>query len=304
VKTAEIHPGIEAAIRPTGWVEPEQDRARLALVALRDGRIEDAAHHAQGVPVATSTGRSWKSLLSGLVTIARGELRYAEAQLLEASTLACVNALNADQSSQMDAWRLAGRTLHHLGWVYRRQDRLAEASHTHLAAHRLRDKWGSPEEIGETAIELGLDYDLARNYQEGCRWHRIALQAAKQAVLDRDRMQAVAWSYLAASCTDDGRHDEGVSAARSARDSWRAHDIGAVTAAQADVKLGAALLKQGEVLCDQVDERAGAVLTEAITWFTAGRDALLAFGGEHTEAARRCDEQIDFARRLLATLEE
>ncbi len=297
--TAEIHPVLEATKRPTGWVEPEPERARLALVALRDGRIEDAARHAQAAPVATALDQAWESLLGGLVAVARGELRNAESHLLKASTLACVSALGADESNQIEAWRLAGRTLHHLGWVYRRQDRLAEASHTHLAAHRLRDKYGSLDEIWETAIELGLDYDLARNYEEGCRWHRIALQAASES----DRMQAVAWSYLAASCTDDGRHDEGVSAARSARDSWRAHDIGAVTAAQADVKLGAALLKQGEVLCDGVDEMARAVLTEAVEWLTTARDALLAFGGEHSKDARRCDEQIDFARRLLTTLE-
>ncbi|MFQ5472958.1 MAG: hypothetical protein ACE5FA_08765 [Dehalococcoidia bacterium] len=247
--------------------------------------------------------RAWKSLLGGLVAIARGELRKAESELLKASTLACVNALGADELNQMEAWRLAGRTLHHLGWVYRRQDRLAEASQTHLAAHRLRDDYGSFDEIWETAIELGLDYDVARNCEEGCRWHRAALQAAKQAASKSDQKQAVAWSYLAASCTDDDRHEEGVSAARSARDCWRAHDIGAVTAAQADMKLGAALLKQGEMLCDRTDELAATVLTEAKEWLTVARDALLAFGGEHTNEAQRCDDQIDFARRLLATLE-
>ncbi len=302
--TAEIHPVIEEALRPTGWVEPEHERARLALVALRDSRIEDAARHAQAAPVATALDRTWKSLLGGLVAVARDELRNAEHHLLEASTLACVSALGADESNQIEAWRLAGRTLHHLGWVYRRQDRLAEASHMHLAAHRLRDKCGSLEEIWETAIELGLDYDLARKYEEGGRWHRIALQAAEQAASQSDHKQAVAWSYLASSCTNDGRHDEGVSAARSARDCWRAHNIGAVTAAQADVKLGTALLKKSEMLCDRVDEMAGTVLTEAVEWLTTARDALLAFGGEHTDEARRCDEQIDFARRLLTTLEK
>lgn len=301
--TAAIHPVIEAALRPTGWVEPEHERTRLALVALRNRRIEDAARHTQAVPIATALDRAWKSLLGGLVAVARGELRNVESYLLEASTLACVSALGADELNQMEAWRLAGRILHHLGWVYRRQDRLAEASQTHLAAHRLRDNYGSFDEIWEAAIELGLDYDVARNYDEGCRWYRVALQAAEQAASESDRKQAVAWSHLAASCTDDGRHEEGVSAAHSARDCWRAHDIGAVTAAQADVKLGTALLKQGEMLCDRVDELAGTVLTEAVEWLTAAQNALLAFGGEHTDQARRCDEQIDFARRLLTTLE-
>lgn len=302
--TAEIHPEIELDMRPSGWVEPKQERARLALIALHDHRIEDAARHVQAAPIATALDRAWKSLLDGLVAVAHGELKNAESRLLEASTRACVSALGAEESNQMEAWRLAGRTLHHLGWVYRRQDRLAEASHTHLAAHRLRDKFGSLEEIWEAAIELGLDYDVARNYEEGGRWYRIALQAAEQATFESDRKQAVAWSYLAASCTDDGRHEEGVSAARSARGCWRAYDIGAVTAAQADVKLGTALLKQGETLCDRADELAGTVLTESVEWFAAARDALLAFGGDHADEAQRCDQQIDFARRLLTTREK
>lgn len=303
MKAIGAHPRLAEGSRPTASIEPEHHGAKLALAALRDRRIEDAARHFQAAPTATALDRAWKSLLGGLVAIARGELKAAESHLLEASTFACVVALSADELSQMEAWRLAGRVLHHLGWVYRRQDRLAEASQTHLAAHRLRDDCGSFDEIWETAIELGLDYDIARNFKEGCRWHRVALQAAKQAASQSDRKQAAAWSYLAASCTDNGRHEEGVSAARSARECWQAHDIGAVTAAQADVKLGAALLKQGEMLCDRADELTGTVLTEAVEWLTTARDAVLAFGGEHTEEAKRCDEQIDFARRLLATLE-
>lgn len=296
-------PRLAEGLRPTESIEPEHHGAKLALAALRDRRIEDAARHAQVAPTASASDRAWKSLLGGLVAIARGELKAAESHLLEASTFAIVSALGADELNQMEAWRLAGRTLHHLGWVYRRQDRLAEASQTHLAAHRLRDDYGSLDETWESAIELGLDYDIARNFAEGCRWHRVALQAAKQSASDSDRKQAVAWSYLAASCTDDGRHEEGVSAARSARDCWRAHDIGAVTAAQADAKLGTALLKQGEMLCDRADELAGTVLTEAVEWLTTAKDALLAFGGKHTDEAQRCDDQIDFARRLLTTLE-
>ena len=104
------------------------------------------------------------------------------------------------------------------------------------------------------------------------------------------------------SHAESGAYDEAVSAARMACDWWRQHDIGATTAAQADLKLGRVLLKQGETLHGHGDPNAEAILDEAVKWLAAAHGALQAFGPDYAADAQLCLEQQDFARRLLVSL--
>ncbi len=305
--------------RPVGVIRPTHESALRALVALEQKCIADAEKHIAAIPDSPMSDYAWKIFLRGLAATEQVRLTKAEPLLLQASALALIDA-NADDReagsefapgerrtgspharTPADAFRQAARALHHLGWMYRRQNREDNAYRTHLVAYRLREQHGSFDELWETAVELGLDADVARRYEDAQHWHRAATESAGRADDEAKRKQAIAWTNLSTSCTQGGLHDEAVSAARTARGFWREHDVGAVSAAQADLKLGSALLKQGESLHERDDKLARPALDEAGKWLTTAREALLAFGTEHAAEARVCLEQKDFARRLLTS---
>jgi tetratricopeptide (TPR) repeat protein len=294
--------GSEVETRPVGVIQPPHESAVLALNAIAEKRLADAENHIGALPESLGIDRAWALLLRGLVTIERADFAKARPLLWEAACLALIAGLGSDGVLDADASRVVARFLRHLGWLYRRQDRPDEASQTHLAAHRLCQRHGSFEELWETAVELGLDADVARRFDDAQRWHRAAVEAGEKASDAPDRRLAIAWTNLSASCTESERHDEAVLAAGAARDCWRRHDVGAVTAAQADLKLGTALLRQGESLHEHGDKLARPVLEEADERLGGARDALLAFGPDHSTEARLCREQQDFTRRLLASL--
>lgn len=288
--------------RPAGVVQPTHQRAVRALTALEEKRIRDAEKHIATIPDFPMIDRAWKLLLRGLVAIEKLDFGAAEPLLSQGFSLSFIAGLGTEKTLDPGALRAAARALHHLGWVYRRQDRPDEASRAHLAAYHLREHHGSFDELWETASELGLDADIARRYEEAQRWHRVAIEAARQASEKPQRKQAIAWTNLAASLRDSGKHDEAVAAARTACDWWREYDLGAVTAAQADLKLGGALLAQAEALYDRGDKLARPVLDEAVERLTTARQELLAFGPDHAADAQLCLEQKDLAERLLASL--
>jgi tetratricopeptide (TPR) repeat protein len=273
-----------------------------ALTALEDGRVDDAEKHVAALPDSPMIDRAWKMLLRGMVLTEREIFREAEASLQQACSLALICARRSEEALDPDPLRLSARALHHVGRIYRRRDRADDAYGAHLAAYRVREEHGSLDELWETAIELGLDARIARRYDEAFRWHRQAVEAAESTSHDPFRKQAVAWTDLCTSCIEDGRCDEAVAAARTARECWRKHDISAVTVAQADLRLGAALLKHGESLHERNDPQTATVLNEAVAWLTSARDALLAFGPDRTADAHSAAQQIDLAERLLASL--
>ncbi|MGB2988008.1 MAG: hypothetical protein WBE26_19235 [Phycisphaerae bacterium] len=292
---------IRTDLRPTGLLQPENKRALSALIALGEKRIADAEKHAAAIPDSPMIDRAWKLLLRGLLLVGRLDLNEAELCLLQACSLAFIHGRQGENEVDSDALRLCARALHHIGWIYRRQDRPDDAYRTHMTAHRLREQYGSFEELWETAIELGLDADVARRHEDARRWQRAAIAAAERASIEPARKRAIAWTDLATSFAESGEHDEAVAAAGTARDWWREHDIGAAEAALADLTLATALLKQGEALHERNDERTRPVLTEAVKWLTTARNALLAFGQAHTADAEQAREQKDFAERLLAS---
>ena len=289
--------------RPTGFVKPTHEWAVSALKAIEANRIADAEKHIATIPESPLVDRAWKLLLRGLLAVRQADSAAAELPLLQACSVGLLAGLGREGTVERDALRLCALALHHTGRVYRRQDRPKDAFHAHLAAHHLRQQHGSLDELWETAIELGLDADVDRRYQEGQEWHRRAIDIAEKTSEEPACKQALAWSHLAVSYVDSGRHDEAVSAARTAREWWRQHDIGAATAAQADLKLGGVLLKQGEAMHERGDPSAKAVLDEAVEWLAAAHKALQAFGPDHAADTQLCLEQHDFARRLLASLE-
>lgn len=303
MSNASVETECQGTTRPVGMIRPTHERAVLALNALDGDRVADAEKHIALMPDSPMIDRAWKSLLSGLVAIEHMDVAEIERSLHRAASLALIVGAGTDESQDVNALRLGARALHHLGWLYRRQDRPDDAYRTHLAAYRLREQHGSFEELWETATELGLDTDVGRRREEARRWYRIAIETAEKTSEESARKLAVSWTHLSTSLTDDGRHEEAVTAARTARDWWRKHDISDVTAARADLALGSALLKHGETLHGRCDQPVKSVLEEAAEWLTAAREALLAFGPENAADARLCAEQQDFAKRLLESLD-
>jgi len=287
--------------RSVGEVQPTHEQAVRALRALAGSRCADAERHTDAVPDSPLIVRSWKLLLRGLVEIETGRLRHAEPDLLQAAALAFIEAVGVDDHAQAEASRVAAKALNRLGWVYRREERPEDAERTHLAAYQLRERYGSFEELWETACELGLDADVARRFDEAERWHREAVDFAVRCTEEPVLKLAVAWTSLATSLSEAARHEGAVAAARSACEAWRRHDPAAVTAAQAEMRLGGALLKHGESLADANAVKAMPILNESVEVLTSVRDALAAFGPSHETEAAWCGEQLDFAARLVAS---
>lgn len=200
-----------------------------------------------------------------------------------------------------EALDLAAAALQKAGLVYRRQDRPHHAYRAHLAAFSLRAVAARPEQTWETAISLGIDADLARRFAVGRMWHRAAIAYGAASAEASDRKQGMAYNNLAGSLIDSGDFADAVEAARHARDHWHRHDLGAVTAARADMNLGYALLRLGASRHDADARGAAGVLDEALTWLASAHEALLAFGVEAAADAEWCAEQRDFAQRLRAS---
>ena len=233
----------------------------------------------------------------------RSELTGAAEFLVSAVALAFEWALPPRQRPNEDALRLAGRALHQLGWIRRRQDAPDEALHSHQAAYELRTRHGSVLETWETAVELGLDAELTRDSGLAQQWLKAAAELGSTCPEEPERCQALAWTHLSTSLIASRKFEEAVNAARSAKLYWEAHDPSAATCAQADLRLGHALLRAAEALAGHDGERARAHLQESLEALDAARDSLLAFGEGYEADARWCDEQRDFARRLCAALE-
>lgn len=292
--------------RPVGFAEPTHQRAKRALKALTDGRIDDARENVAALPDEPPIAGAWKAYLGGLVAAEEkenGNLSLAEALFAKAATLARPH-LNQDAPGQdLDAKRIAAASLHRLGWVYRRQENPDEAIAAHEDAFAMRKKFGSIEEQCETAISLGLDFDLARRHDQARVWYRRAMKLGAQAAEKPNRIEVEAISNLSASFAQEGLLDQAVEAARETRTWWLAHDPGAIDQARAQMKLGYALLRHGEALCETGTDHAAEVLNECLEHLSSAREALLPFGPKAAVDADWCLEQSDFVQRLLATID-
>lgn len=258
--------------RPVGMVEPPDEAP--------DGALGEASAH----------------LAQGLACIRDRRPSEAERPLLRAAARSFEAGLQREGAPDAYAMRVAALAMHHLGFVLRRQDRPMAARRCHLCAYELRRCFGSYDEIWQAATELGLDADVAGRPAEAQRWYRRAIEAGASAGQSPLQKQADAWTHLVAALSEDKAFDEAIAAARTARELWRQHDLSAVTAARADLTLGRALLERaahGHGMSDVAD-----TLVEAVDRLHQARDALLAFGRLGTEDAARCEEQLDFAKRL------
>lgn len=290
--------------RPTGFLKPALYEIECALEAIGDHRPDDAEKIVADLPTSEDSQGAWRLYLLGLIAIERDRFPVAEEKLAEAATVAPIWAGMTEFGPTPDAMRLAAKALQKLGWLCRRQDRAKDAYDWHIKAYFARQEHGSAEECWETAISLGLDTDLLRQYEQAVRWYELALQHADQAADEPHRKNAIALANLASSYIEAEQFPEAVDAARSARDHWYKHDLSAVTATQADMKLGYTLLKLGEHQFDHDPQEAKRTLTEAVRWLTGARQSLEAFGSAQAADIAWNLEQTDFAHRILASIAE
>lgn len=290
-------------VRPLGFLQPTHERAVRAMKALKQERLADAARHIAALPDSPLIECVWKSLLAGLSAIERLDFATAEKILREAAEVASRAPTSSEPSEQAVRARLTATALEKIGWLRRRQDHAQQAYTLHLEAYRLREAWGSAEELWETAISLGQDARIARRTEEAQTWFEKAVVHAGVADLEAGRLRAVAYAQLAAVLTDRNRHEQAVNAARSALAQWRQHDPGGVETARALMELSHALLKRGEALVERGDPRAPAVLEELLQGLHAAHEELLAFGPACFAEVQSCLALQDFARRLRADTE-
>jgi len=289
--------------RPSGLIVPADESAARVLSALEQSRLKDA----RSIDAVPNSGwenaRAWVFYLKGMFALERREFASAESRFMRSIIWIQTEKTIERQESSPDTHRLMARALHQMGCLYRRQDRPADAARFHLAAYRLRDDHGSYDEMWESALNLGIDHDLASGHDDARRWYDDAISLGTRASHQADHKQAIVWARLSGLLASTGDYAQAVDAARKACDSWHAHDTGSLATARADLDVGYSLLKWGESLHGKENRRAEDILTEARNRLCASYEALLAFGPSADEDVRWCDEQRDFAERLLASLE-
>lgn len=283
-------------------LQPADPHAVAALKSLGAGKIDDAQKEVGSIGESVWVDRAWKELLLGMIAAERVHLAEAEHRFFEATALTQLAQFDDQHPlADIDTQRMVSLAWHHLGRVYRRQDRPDHARKTHQAAYDLRRRFGQVDEQWETAVELGMDADIASKPEEAVEWYRTAIDLAGRTGTDSLARQARANARLSASLARARRFDEAVSAAREACSLWRRHDHGGADAALANARLGAVLLEQGAALHGGADPGAGEVLRQAVADLSLASRALEAFGTAYDVNVRACEEQIDLAQRLIAS---
>ncbi len=305
--TDQQQPGTHAAFadctRPTGVVSPSAESAKRALRALAEHRLTHAEENIEAITLRGAAEDVWTAILQGMLQAAR--LNFPTAEQYMRGALLDLQNHTSDEKQVLNPYlpRVSAFANHQLGIVHRRQDRPKAAYDAHLAAYRHRDEFGSFEELWESALALGIDLDLAGDHADGQNWFRTAIAAAARAEETPAEKQAVAWTHLAESLLQEERWQDAVQAAVSARSWWHAPDISAPSAARADMRLGHAVLRHGAALLESGAPTAGESLTEALRILREVRESFEAFGAAFVADRAYCDEQIDFAERLIASLE-
>lgn len=298
---------------PPVSIQPRNEHALRALRALMDGRLSDAAIHIDAITEDSRADHAWKNILAARLADLRGETAEASHRLIAASSILyaenaifceCIShnseapshPLNLSEPSSVPEYhfRLLAFTWDLLGTIFRRQDRPAEAFERHVAAFRLRESYGSPDEQYDSALNVGLDAILLRKYQIAQDWFSRANQIGAHA-REPQRKQAQAWGHLTAVLTEIQDWSAAASAAEESHRHWLAHDPGSVQAAQAEFQLGHALLNAAANAID-----GGESLGDAIDTLNSAEESLLAFGPPAAADVRICQNLKDFAEKLRA----
>lgn len=286
--------------RPVGFIHPEDVKGQRAERAILERRLDDAARNIRAMPDQSLLDRYWQSMLASAERLARNNPTEADTLAWQALGFAsAMRALGSDNfDNEKNTQRLIARALHHLGTINRRRERLADALELHQATLRLRARYGSIEEQWESTLECGIDEELSGDIDGAATRIQGAIALVGDATQEPHIKQAIAWDHLCRIQQKADRHGEAVEAARQARDLWHRHDPTAAAVAQADLRLGSALItaevarRQSEGSCHSE------ALQEAESLLAAAQESLTAFGPDYAAEARWAREQRDFVHRL------
>ncbi len=342
-----------AVARPVGVLEPDDPIARRVMVALGDGRIEDAEGHLRrmrGVASAevaarderSGVERSWTPILEGMVAEAKGRLGEAERWF---RTVACADVeapsrsviANQDRSLAFTA-RTEAATVHEfdpridtrvralalecLGRVLRRMDDPVGGDAAHRASLEIRERVGSWEECRKSAHELALDASVAGKHGDAIAWHQRALGFADAMDDGGLLLRAETLSHLARVDRDAGSLDAAIQHAQASADLRKRLDPSSLETVRAALELvecrvahAAEFRSNGTSMAsadatgreqsaphprssDDGAPKATAPLDAVIVQLLELRGEFSAWGVGVEDELDRCDEALDFARRL------
>jgi len=279
-------------------VQPTHERAVRAVKALDEGRITDARTNAEAIGDSPTSDLAWKTYLLGCVQFEQGELKQAQETLEKAAALA-VRLAEEIPSALGDAMRLSAQALEQLGRVFRRGERIDEALRAHRAAYQLRREHGSALEQWESSESVSLDHVVASGDPSARTWCERAIEHAHDAGVE---YEARSRGLLVNILLRLQRFEEAVIEARTTAELWRAHDPGDRRCFVARRQTGVCLLRHAERCFEGDALGAGPILDEAIQLLEGTRDELRAFGEDSLDEARECDDLLDLAGRLRASL--
>ena len=299
--TSEIHSGLAmAGLSIRQALRPSCPQAARAWTLLEGSRFQEAEELLRAAVESSLSDCAWKRLMQGIVALERGRLSEAERRLHESASFAHLAETTDESEEEKEAaHRLVSLAWHYLGRVFRRQERPDDARSAHLAAWRLRESLGDEADRWATALELGIDADVAGEWDEAECWFLKAVAIGEGVKEGGPRLVAETHLRLTAMRVSAGRFESAVSAAEEASALWRRLDAGSLDAAQADARLGEALRRFGEWLLDRHDGRAADLLCRARQQLARAQELLLPFGPSGAESARACAEQLALLSCLL-----
>lgn len=290
-------------VRPVGQLYPLDEAALATFHAVERQRLDAAARQIDNLSIATCIDRAWKLLLQGRILAANLKLWAAESLYLQGFAESWIAANDETIESKGDALRLAATALMCTGKAQRRLDRTSDAKRCHSLADRLFQQAGSYEELWAVSVELGLDAEVAKDLGFAVTYHQKAIEYAQQSSEAPIEKQALAWHHLSVAYCDSGAFDKAIDAAKSACDLWRKHDEGGLDLVRANYRLGEVRLMQDQSMLEGGSSATGESLKETIGMLERVEGELAAFGSRTSADVKMCGDQLDFARRILESME-
>jgi len=282
------------------------DHTGRAIRALEENRIADARANVQRICGESLIYALWKHFLGGCIQLLEGDPEGAEITL--GQCIASGNLSKGELGSTERTSRhkedctegvhlLQAAAFEKRGFIRRRLERLDEAKSDHQQAYKLRTQCNSPDGCWESALSLGLDAIVARHCDESRSWF---LRAAEHAEHSSSPLEfaAVAVGHLVGVLIELHNYEQALSAATRAFELRRAHNPGAIETVLSEALLGRTQLRFAQAQMDK-GQSATLALEAGLRSLRRAREELSAFGSELENDITECNDQIDFAERLL-----
>lgn len=165
-----------ADARPTDDVIPPSREIRLACDLVRKGEADAAVSLLQGPGATTEYVMHWVNYVRGLALFSSGKFEEGMNEfLVPYSTVAS----DPQAARTADHFRLVGKCLKKIGWLYRRQGAFEQAFAFHSIGYSYYDQYGFCADLHDAADSLDNDAYGMKSLQLSLYWIRMGLEAAK-----------------------------------------------------------------------------------------------------------------------------